>query len=327
MACPSDPPCFEGYLAIPDEDATFYTLDAQALVKRIATVNGLQHPRKAIRAPEDSWFLGVKEIRERQVFVFLTGMRFNASLVDSVAHVLRRNGETELLLLHAGRPDALTAEAAERLGVTLFPLPTDADWKLELPWIDVADKIDPSYMADRASNNWFVYEDVEVRLAAEPGKRHIVSINGKECTGFAESDAAFSRLLFLAANCKATTAPYSCGWVDRDELLLDERGRHIDAVRKSLSKGTGCGLPSGDLCSLVRAHPENNGSFRLALLPANITFDPSLKDISPVQAALLKRNRTKSETIGSAKHRQDMQKAIADARLLFKKSLHLIDLA
>ena len=327
VACPSDPPCFEGYLAVPEEDATFFTLDAQALVKRIAVVNGLQHPRKAIRAPEESWLLGIKEIRERQVFVFMTGMRFNASLLDAVANVLYRKGETDLLLLHAGRPDASTVEAAERLKVTLFPLPMDADWKLQLPWVDVADQINPSYMEGRASNNWFVYEDVELRLATEPGKRHIVIINGKECTGFAESDASFSRFLFLAANCKATTAPYSCGWVDRDDLLLDGRGHHIDALRKALSKGLGCGLPGEDLRALVRAHPENNGSFRLALLPANIIFDASLKDISPVQAALLKRTRTKSETIDSAKHRQDMQKSVVDARLLFKKSLQLIDLA
>lgn len=318
MECLNDPPCFEGYLEVSREDATFVELDKAALLNAIIQSNRLTQASKERYAVLQLDLFGIKIIREQRLFVYLATESLSAKHIQLIRRAMKSRTEHTAVVLTPTMEDEITINAARENGVLLYALPDANQWDFKLPWLDLADAADPSYLADRHKNGDFLYEEVTVRFATDPGKRHRVLINGYDCRGYSKSDARFARFLYLAACRKADPDVYFGGWVDRDDLLLDSKGKHLGQLRDSLCKTDDCGLDEDDLAALIKTNPEGDGTIRLAIDPANITFDDSIKHVRPLKNIQPSKHK---------RHTDDLQKSLSTVRLLYKKAVNLIDIS
>ncbi len=315
VECPNDPPCFDGYWEVPKEDATFIRLDKDALLQAMIRANALKQSGNERYAVPSLDFLGIKEIREQRLFAYLATDTPTADHFQQVNAVVKTRDEHAAVILTPCEPKVTTRTSAFASNVLLQPLPDVDEWDFTLIWFDLADAADPTYITDRHKNGEFVYEDVSIHLATDPGKRHIVTINSFDCRGFAKSDARFSRLLYLAACRKADPDVYFGGWVDRAEALLDDKGKHLGQLRDSLRKTDYCGLEDKDLAALIKTNPEGDGTVRLAIHPTNIHFDPSLQSTKTVQNIRSSNHK---------RHTDDLKKSLSEARVLYRKAQDLI---
>lgn len=322
VKCLNEPPCFEGHLELSPLDARFLTLDIPVLLDQLRCRNRLRIFNAERYAVEGTWFVGVREFRSFRVFVYLAADPIT-SLSFAIGDKLAAREDYRAVLLHGGAvEDAIQREAA-RSRVTLHPLPDQAQWDFDLDWTAIGDALDPRYLANRLTDNGFIYEDVQLRLSTEPGIRHHVWINGAECTGFSTSDALFSRLLLLASHRATDANVYFGGWVEQDALYLNDKGKRLDKLREAFTKGRDCGLGHGDLRGLIRANPETPGQLRLALDPANIELDASLRQVISVQKPSM-RPASKKATPGSKTFQNNMRKAIAEAEVMFQEASRII---
>ena len=324
VTCPNDPPCFEGTVEISEDDAQFFTIDTSALVNRIAAANGLKPTNPDLFKVEGCRYCGVRAVREMWAYIYLAAPDINPSLLYLLREAHSRHREHRVLLLHGLSVDAACAAAARQYEVTLHRLPQGGEWDFTLPWMEVADRIDPLYLTDRHSNNNFIYEDVIIELACIPGRRHIVQINGAKCRGFDTSDIAFSRLLLLAAHRKRDANVYFGGWVSRDDVHIDDKNRRLDILTQALTKCESCGLELDDLTGLIRTNPEKDKTLRLALDPTNIIIAPSILNIRPINDATVKAKSSKPLKPGQQEHRENMKKAVDEARKLFRQAIQIL---
>lgn len=318
VECPNDPPCFEGYLEIPKEEATFISLDKDALLLAIIRTNALKQVGNGRYKVLGLDFLGIKELRESRLFVYLATGTPTATHFHAVNSTVKTRDEHFAVILTPTEEDKFTKATASGFGVILHSLPDVEQWNFSFNWLDLADAADPSYVSNRRSNGDFVYEDVTVELATDPGKRHLVKISGYACRGFAKSDARFARFLYLAACRKADSDIYFGGWVEREDLILDAKSKQLGHLRESLRKTDYCGLSDDDLNDLIKTNPEGDGTIRLAVSPNNIIIDDSLLRVKTVQNIRSSNHK---------RHTDDLKKSLAEARSLYKKALELLNIS
>ena len=322
VKCLNEPPCFEGHLQLSPLDARFVTLDIPVLLDKFRRRNRLRVFNAEHYTVDGAWFVGGREFRSFRVFVYLAANP-TTSLSFAIGDKLTAREDYRAVLLHDGAVDDAIRWEAARKCVTLHPLPDQAEWDFDLNWPMIGDAFDPRYLANRFADNRFIYEDVQLRLSTEPGVRHQVWINGAECTGFSTSDALFSRLLLLAVNRVADADVYFGGWVEQDALRLDTKGKRLNDLREALTKGRDGGLGQQDLRHLIRANPETPKQLRMALDPANIELDASLRQVVSVQKPSL-RPVSKKATPGSKTFQSNMRKAIAEAEVLFQEASRIL---
>ena len=71
---------------------------------------------------------------------------------------------------------------------------------------------------------------------------------------------------------------YSGGWINRDDIGIDNKFHQLKVLKKALTSEELCGgMRSWDLELLIRTNPDKNGTLRLAVAPDYVLIDESVK--------------------------------------------------
>ena len=324
VECPTDPPCFEGFREVSEAELQRVVLLPERLARVVADRNGLRVGNG--KDVDAAWCCGEKRFRDRRLFVYLTGAP-TPTLLLAINERIRSLANAHALIYYGSAPDPVVVREANRLGYALRPLPVGDSWDFDLNLVDVYDALNPDYLQGREDNARFVFEDVEIAFAEEPGKRHILEMRGVVHAGFTISDKRFSRLLLLAAHRKVDPDVYNGGWVGRDELDLGGKGKNYTEILDALANpgdGVNCGLRADDLRLLVRTNPDNDGTIRLAVDPSNLTFDESLRSFAILNAPARRPTSKGGRERYHAGHNKDLKKGAKRASEFVARSLKLI---
>lgn len=320
VECPSDPPCWEGRIELPPGAAEFIRVDGDAVAREIGAANTFDSPGDC-DVPK-TWYCGRRAFRGRTLLVYLTG-DLDPDVVYDVSRKARTITHCHALLLHGGGASAVSKAAAGDFNVALRQLPGDPRWNFKLDLIDVYDQFTSGYLESRDTDNAFVFEDVTIDFACEPG-RHVVKILGQVHPGFTSSDKYFSLLLLLAAHRAVDRNVYDGGWVDAGEVGIGEKRKELDDLLSHLSKWQGGHLPARDLRLLVRSNPLKDGTVRLALDPANITVHESVRDFRPLQGPGSSVRSKDTRRDGQKKHDDNMAIAAAATTDMVQSALRIL---
>jgi len=197
-----------------------------------------------------------------------------------------------------------------RDGVVLLDVPASERGDLQLA--RALDLFDPGYRVRRSESFSALYDDVELEFASDPGKRHLVKVNGHELRGFAKSDLKFLRLLLLAAHRARERNAEDGGWISKTQLEDDEKDRGLADVRRALA----------DHADLIKSKVPQDGSVRLAVLPHSIRIAPALTNFVSVNtgAASQQLGRTnRRRTPGQLTHSSNAQKGHQVVQALWRR--------
>lgn len=319
VECPTDPPCWEGRIDLPPGADEFVKVDGAAIARALASANGLVSSSGC--AVPQTWFCGRRPFRGQHLLVYLTG-----DLTPSLAYAVSRKAKSithcHALLLHGCSVDAPTRAAAAQFGVAMLPLPDGSQWNFKLDLVEAYDQLLPYYRPSRETDNAFIFEDVTMEFACEPG-RHVVKILGQvhpDCVG---SDKYFSMLLYLAACRKIEPNVYDGGWVNSSKMGIGDKRKELDELWKHLEKWDEGHIPGKDLRLLVRSNPGRDGTIRLALDPANIRIDSSVKKFVPLNLPGTSPRSKDSRYDGQNKHDSNMKTAAAEASRLVREACRI----
>lgn len=271
-----------------------------------------------------TWYCGRRAFRGRTLLVYLTG-DLDPAVVYDVSRKARTFAHCHALVLHAGSAGSAAQGASSDFQVALRQLPGGSRWDFKLDLINVYDQFDPVYLASRGRNNGFMFEDVTMEFACEPG-RHEVRILGRVHPAFSSSDKYFSMLLGLAAFRMKDPDVYNGGWIDREVVGIGEKGKELGDLLKHLGKCSWEDFPAIDVQRLVRSHPEKDGTVRLALDPANITVHPSVRDFCPLQGPGKSVRSKDAGRQGQKKHDTNMTIAAAAATETVQRALRMLSM-
>lgn len=291
-----------------------------AVVAELRTINGL--------APLDAdlpggWVsLGALQGRGRRLAVVWLRQEvpFDIDTLARGIHATLDGGDLAVLL-----PPGLRGAADRTVaggGIVLLTAPKGDEGRLELH--RALDLLDPSYRQRRTADPTAIFDDVRFELAEEPGLRHVVRINGVEYGGFQKSDLKFLRLLLLAAERRHDADVDGGGWLEKFKLQGDDKDHDLEDVRAELRRFDHPLVSREDRGALVKGAPGREGKVRLAVPPANITFDPSLAAFELIGELQTRKRTGKARSTPGQKARADnfarrdmvAKKLLADARKL-----------
>ncbi len=306
IICPRDEPCWPGFEWFPVELLEAFACNKTRLFEELARQNKLG----PINAPLGSGVIGVGVSQTRGKHISVVWVDDPGASFDSACLGLRcKLGGDGLIVLvpKAGPVDPVLAAHQ----IVAMELTEDSRGDLGLRrGLDI---LDPDYAKRRLKAHDAVFEEVQMWLGSEPGKRHVVLINGVEIEGFEQSDLKFLRLVLLAkARIDGAQAGRS-GWIEQAELAVDTRWRQLDDVRAVLRDAQVPHLSRDELGQLVKVWNQNQKA-RLALLPENIVLDESLSGFVLLGTAPAKANREGQE--GYEKYKRNIESAAGRAEAL-----------
>lgn len=133
---------------------------------------------------------------------------------------------------------------------------------------------------------------LRMQFASEPGRRHIIQINGQRLRGFENSDLRFLRLLRLALE---RCCGKDDGWLDKEKLRsCSDKGLELEKIRRAIRRSTGSTLTALERRALIET--RRGCRTRIGVQPANIVFDPSLARL--VLLGTRKKKRTPDQDAG-----------------------------
>lgn len=196
---------------------------------------------------------------------------------DTLCRGLAQQLSADGLIVLLSRPADQLLDFCRPGKMVILRVPEANDGDLRL-W-RALDAIDPSYTGARIKDRRAIFDEVTMEFATIPGERHVVHINGQDCGGFQVSDTKFARLLLLAGSRAADIDIDGGGWINKSQLLGDDKDHDIEALRRELANNPVRGLSSAAMKALIKPGLKGNGRIRLALDPHHITFDSSLRSL------------------------------------------------
>lgn len=284
------------YISCPDNGRVWVPLDRlrqwkvnfDGIASALAAAFNCTTPEEIV--PSRIWFVGKTKLAGRSREIFLAcglGWPDHASILQQASR-LKTSGASVILVPGAFPPAAIWIDATPPvipLGTifSLHPsgLAIDKAHMESMLGGDGRNAIssDRKKRTERIRDPNAIFYDVHIEFCAEPGKRHIVRINGVDVGGFRFSDLKFTRLLLLAAARAADCDVEGGGWIDKFRLHGDEKDHDIEALREELGKHPHDDLTSEELKALIKGSGKRDGRIRLAVLPDRICFDESLADL------------------------------------------------
>ncbi len=137
---------------------------------------------------------------------------------------------------------------------------------------------------------------MQLQFASEPGRRHIVCVDGTLLTKLQHSDLRFLRLLRLSL---ARKGGIDDGWLDKSFLRSASiKDREIEKLRRAIKK-------TPDLPDALSGKPgliqsRKGGYVRLMTPPDDIYIDPSLRHLELLGARRAKPTRDQSNGLHDA---------------------------
>ena len=323
---------WEGPLEVNAEALKSYTLSEKHLRVCLRDDNGMEDLKASIS--EDIFAVGTVSRRGIDVQVY-----FARRLGDDFANTLRgvgsRNPGGQILVLS---PTFSIASPEVQQGLTsngihhlclLDALPP-AGFALQLS--PIFNAIKPEYIASRAKDPDFIFEDLRIEFREEPDKQHIVLFNGQQHDGFKQSDVNFARLLRIAVDRKLHPDVYHGGWMAKEDAgVVSEKNRELADLRKAIKKDPPSGYSADDMNIIVRTSSRQPGELRLAVDPGNICFHPSIREFKPLQEDKVKMERARAKKAkkagqarGARKRSTQASKAakgVENARALVEEAL------
>ncbi len=318
VACPNEPACWPGWQWLPAKALDDYRCRAERVFAALRERNGLEPIEAALEpAIVPVGILARRGRRVPVVWMLQPEDPFDA-ICSGLAHRLGSDG----LIVLLSRPGGQLQGVCRPGCIVILPVPETRDGDLAL-W-RALDAIDPQYRRARIDDPAALFDDVTMEFATIPGERHVVRINGHDCSGFRISDIKFARLLLLAAARAAEADAEAGGWIEKWRLLGDEKDHDIEALRRELENHPVNGLSAAAMKSLIKSSPNRDGRIRLALDPRHVRFDESLQSLR-----LVGENRTKPKsgrkdsTPGTKQLARNLEKARKNAETLLKKAREL----
>lgn len=304
VACPHDPPCWEGWSWMPRVDMDEYVCSAERVFAALREPNDLAPLDAEVGSPFVP--VGLLQRRGRRIPVVWTLLPREP--FDEICAGLRsRIGGDGLFVL--------VSHTAGRRIATLLPgyvVVLDLSDNGDLGLWRGLDAIDPEYRSTRVGNPAAVFDDLMLEFATIPGERHVVLINGHDFGGFRGSDLKFLRLLYLAAARAADADVENGGWLDKRRLQGDDKDHDVEALRRELRQHEHVRLSADERSALIKTSPHRDGRIRLAVHPRRIRFDDSLAAFAFLGNAPLTATKPgKRQTPGAARLAENRRHGVA----------------
>ena len=322
---------WEGPLEVDAAALQGYTLSEKSLRSCLRDDNGMEDLRDSVTG--DIFAVGTLSRRGIEVQVF-----FARRLGRDFANTLRGVGSctpgNKVLISPAfaiADPDVRNGLAAGRIHhLCLLDALPPAGFALQLS--PIFNAIKPEYIASRAKDPDFIFEDLRIEFREEPDKQHIVLFNGQQHDGFKQSDVNFARLLRIAVDRKLHPDVYHGGWMAKEDAgVVSEKNRELADLRKAIKKDPPSGYSADDMNIIVRTSSRQPGELRLAVDPRNICFHPSIREFKPLQEDKVKMERARAKKAkkagqarGARKRSTQASKAakgVENARALVEEAL------
>ena len=313
IACPRSPACWPGWQWHPAHITEMFSCTAQDIFRALHPLNGLA-PLE-VPLPDPVVPVGVLKRRGRTLPVVWMHrlMPPFAEICAGLRAKLRGDGLIVLLSLSAG------VTTGVRLDGDVVVLGLAPNSKGDLALWRALDALDPNYRTNRIADPSALFEEAVLTFSTVPGERHLVTINGHPFGGFQESDLKFLRLLRLAA-ARAENEDVECGgWLEKYHLQGDDKDHDLEDLRKELGTYAHPDLNEHERTALIKSSPKRDGTVRLAVLPHNIHFDPSLADLQLIGGLQTDDGKGKRrKTPGVEKLKQNLAKGRLVAEKLLK---------
>lgn len=314
VACPSEPACWPGWQWLPVTALENYCCSAERVFAALRDRNGLEPLDVALEPTIIP--VGILVRRGRRIPV--TWMMQPDDPFDAICSGLAHRLGGDGLIMLLSRPGGQLPNVCRPGGVVILLVPETRDGDLAL-W-HALDAIDPQYRCTRIDDPTAIFDDVVMEFATIPGERHVVRVNGHDCGGFRISNIKFVRLLLLAAARAAATDVEAGGWIEKWQLLGDDKDHDIEALRKELASHPVDGLSAAEMKGLIKSSPQRDGRIRLAVDPRHLRFDDSLLSLRFVGEQQTKsRSGRRASMPGAEQLKQNLQKARQNAETLLKK--------
>lgn len=316
VACPIEPPCFEGWRWVQSELLDVYTCAPARVLEALREVNGLEPPVRQAEPPA----VAVGRLRRRGLDLPVVWMHATAAPLATVAAGLAARAGADGLVLVVSRPAVPLPLLLPGTRVVAIDVPEDGiDGDLQLH--RALDLLDPAYRQRRLTDQNALFDDVRIELA-HVGDRHVVRINGSELAGFQQSDLKFLRLLLVAGARRADADADGGGWFKKWRLHGDEKDHDLEALRDELRKGDHP-LSVEERGALIKSSRSRDSTIRLAVPPSNVVFDASLSDFRLVGEPEAAPRRGKRMTPGMKKHEQNVETGLEVAKNLLAEAQKL----
>lgn len=269
VACPHEPACWPGWRWVPLDEVESLRCSAKGVLRALAAANGLTALDAKLPAP----FAPVGLLRRRGLSIPVVWLRSPRQGFPQLCRGLRAEIGHDALIVLVAKDPRVTFSGGDRVAV--LDLGDDSHGRLNLR--RALDELTPDYRARAVSDPELDLDHVYLRFATQPGKRHVLEINGQDFGGFRKSDLKFLRLLLLAAT---RTKETDDGWLSKARLRGgDAKDHEVEDLRSDLVKHDVRGVSAEERRALIKAR-KGDGTIRLAVPPENIQLDPSLAELA-----------------------------------------------